>query len=181
MTERWVPSQYKVQETPDFRNAKLGPKGFKEKTKRKLEEMQEQLAHEEETAMDQDEPQPVETQSIKRRKADGVNYVPVYEREAKAPAERAAKIMKAGVTSSWEKKMKNKASRQMFMEHKREAVNAMKEKKKADVEHRKMVRERRKANQEKSAVVQKITNSATLKKMMKNKKQKKSLKMADTN
>jgi len=51
----------------------------------------------------------------------------------------------------------------------------------AKSDERAAAKERKKTNQAKSAVVHKITNSATVKKMMKSRKQRKLLKTADTN
>eukprot|EP00983_Pelagomonas_calceolata_P047440 1140640-Pelagomonas_calceolata.AAC.9 len=48
----------------------------------------------------------------------------------KAPARRAGEVMKPQVGSSWEKKMQQRASRQQFLDFKREAVEAAKEKRK---------------------------------------------------
>lgn len=48
----------------------------------------------------------------------------------KAPGERAGKVMKPSLSTSWEKKMAMKASRQQFVDHKRAAVEAYKEKRK---------------------------------------------------
>jgi rRNA-processing protein CGR1 len=193
----WVPPQHELIVNPqDFRGIKRGPKGYKEKNnpnlKRKLE------ADVSEDAMDEDEAAPGAgadhdpmqqdddgLQSSKRRKQEGAKYVPIYERQVKKPASRAGKVMKGqtggGGSTAWEKKMKEKALRAAFVEQKKETIALIKEKKKQEADRRKAVKERREANKTKSQVTQKITNNATLKKMMKNKKQKKTLKKADTN
>eukprot|EP00878_Enallax_costatus_P027176 GHUV01029234.1.p1 GENE.GHUV01029234.1~~GHUV01029234.1.p1 ORF type:complete len:110 (+),score=40.67 GHUV01029234.1:419-748(+) len=94
---------------------------------------------------------------------------------------RASADKNAILGSSWEKKMQEKALRKAFLEQKQAARESLRDKRKADAQHRAAVKERKKQNQEKSAQVQKITNSATLKKMMKSKKQRKLLRTADTN
>lgn len=75
--ERWVPTQYKLAETVDLRKAKMGPKGYKERNKRTLDEMEE--LHEQDlqgpTAMEDavEETQP----SSKRRKGTDAKVIPV--------------------------------------------------------------------------------------------------------
>ncbi len=79
--DNWVPAQHKaVQEAVDFRHAKTGPKGYKERNKRKLEE--EDITNNEENDGDDGGAVPMEEveheQSTKRRKAEGViTYIPV--------------------------------------------------------------------------------------------------------
>uniref|UniRef100_A0A7S3R0S3 Coiled-coil domain-containing protein 86 n=1 Tax=Dunaliella tertiolecta TaxID=3047 RepID=A0A7S3R0S3_DUNTE len=184
--DNWQPAQHAEGEAIDLRNAKLGPKGFKERGKRKLEQMEESHAADLEEAAnrmqeDGDLPPQEEQPSSKRRKAGQLGFIPVSGRTWKAPARRAGEVMKPQVGSSWEKKMQQRASRQQFLDFKREAVEAAKEKRKAAAKQKKEALERKKANQAKSEVVQKISNSSTVKKMMKNKKQKGLLRTADTN
>lgn len=82
--DEWVPAQDKVPEIHDFRASKTGPKGYKERTKRKLEEMEELHAQDQEqaaarmesddAAMEEDAKQP----SSKRGKGeDGAKFIPV--------------------------------------------------------------------------------------------------------
>ncbi len=39
----YTPAQYVTQPTPDLRNATVGPRGYKMRNKRKLEEMEQQV------------------------------------------------------------------------------------------------------------------------------------------
>lgn len=82
---------------------------------------------------------------------------------------------KAAKSTPWDKKMEQKAARQAFITRKREATEAFKAQRAAKAKQRKDAKERKKANQAKSAVVQTITNPATLKKMMKSRKARKRL------
>ena len=54
----------------------------------------------------------------------------VYERAPKAPSERAGKVMKSSISTTWERKMKDKAERQHFLGMKREALAEAKDKRK---------------------------------------------------
>lgn len=54
----------------------------------------------------------------------------IYARKAEAPKERASKVMKPSIRTTWDKKMKDKAVREQFLEVKRAAVTAVKEKRK---------------------------------------------------
>ncbi|KAJ9533352.1 hypothetical protein V8C86DRAFT_2616618 [Haematococcus lacustris] len=187
----WHPTQHPVPERHDYRCAVLGPKGYKEKGKRKLDDMQalhdqdlEQAAAQMTDTLDSacklDEAA-VAQPSSKRRKGEDGGGIPVSGRTWKVSAQRAAIVMKAKTGSTWEKKIAVKASREAFVQQKKEAVTAAKEKRKAKALQRKAAMERKKANKAKSEVVQKITNSATVKKMLKSKKQRKLIKTADTN
>ncbi|GAX84922.1 hypothetical protein CEUSTIGMA_g12343.t1 [Chlamydomonas eustigma] len=178
IAEEWVPVQATLPEAVDLRGIATGPKGYKERNenlKRSIQDRDDDF-----TAMDEDAAAE-DGQSIKRRKADFVKYIPIHQRNPKAPSERAGKVMRSSSKSSWERKMKEKAEKGHFLEHKKEALAEAKSKRKAIAEQRKAAKERKEANKEKSMVVQKITKNSTLKKMMKNKKQKKLLRKADTN
>eukprot|EP00197_Chlamydomonas_leiostraca_P008815 CAMPEP_0202866666 /NCGR_PEP_ID=MMETSP1391-20130828/8291_1 /ASSEMBLY_ACC=CAM_ASM_000867 /TAXON_ID=1034604 /ORGANISM="Chlamydomonas leiostraca, Strain SAG 11-49" /LENGTH=200 /DNA_ID=CAMNT_0049546637 /DNA_START=50 /DNA_END=652 /DNA_ORIENTATION=+ len=189
----WVPSQYTQPEIHDLRGAKRGPKGFKvdpirtrkPDLKRRREEIEEAERQLERGEMEVDVEQEAEEQaqsSGKRQKGqDGFKVIPVSGRTWKVPGERAGKVMKNAISTSWEKKMKDAAERKKFLEHKQAAVDARKEKRKASKAQRDAAEALKKANRAKSEVTQKITSAATLKKMMKNKKQKKTLRKADTN
>lgn len=128
-----------------------------------------------------DEDVPTATESNKRQKLDGVAYRKVSGKVWKSGNDKASTKKTASLSSTWEKKMANKAGREHFMTFKKEAVAAAKSKRKAAADQRRLAKERKDANKAKSTVVQKITNSATLKKMMKSKKDRKKLKTADTN
>ncbi|KXZ43311.1 hypothetical protein GPECTOR_94g633 [Gonium pectorale] len=180
----WVPAQYpKDVDSVDLRRLTgVQPKGYKERTagKRKRDAEQE----EEDAAMQEDEQQqqPV-IPSEKRQKADETTFRPVSGKVWKAPGQRASTVMKPATVGrkNWNKRMTEKAARKHLLEQKSEAVAAAKAKRKAAADQRKAAKERKQANQQKSAVVQKITNTATVKKMMKDKKQRKLLRTADTN
>jgi hypothetical protein len=80
----WVPAQHKQPEIIDYRAAKTTKKGYKERCKRKLEEMQEQVEQDQQEAEArmEDDSSPAaaeEGQSSKRRKVeDGmVKHIPV--------------------------------------------------------------------------------------------------------
>jgi hypothetical protein len=76
----WQPKQHKPREISDLRGAKRGPKGYKERTKRKLEEMEE-LAEQDVQGMDvADESGACAGPGSKRLRiesSDGVPYIPV--------------------------------------------------------------------------------------------------------
>lgn len=64
------------------------------------------------------------------------HHVPMLQvsgRKWKAPAQRAGNIMKAKSNADWEKKQQLAAQRKMFLEHKKEAVDAAKAKRKVCV------------------------------------------------
>ncbi|KAG2445729.1 hypothetical protein HXX76_000335 [Chlamydomonas incerta] len=187
--EEYMPPQYpKEFESTDLRRlVGVAPKGYKvnpiKSQKRKRVEESEEEPMEEETTMQQDEPVADAAQAGKRQKADEKTWRPVSGKVWKAPGQRASKVMKANVSSnkSWGRRMTEKAANKALKETKAEALKETKAKRKAAADQRKAARERKQANQAKSAVTQKITNAATVKKMMKDKKQKKLLRTADTN
>ncbi len=85
---QWEPKQYGEREIHDLRNAALGPKGYKERQKRKLEEMEALHQADQEHAasrMEDDEQQQGQQQdgeeqqpSSKRQKGEGgVKLIPV--------------------------------------------------------------------------------------------------------
>lgn len=177
MAPDWVPTQEKQSVPVDFRNVKLGPKGYKERRKRKLEE-QEEL---ETCPVDMEEDVASAPTGKRQKLADGTPYRKVSGKVWKGPAQPATKVMKAPSKKDWDKKMAEKRAKQAFKEQKDAAQQAIKDKRKAKARERQAAKERKEQNQKKSAVVQKITNAATVKKMMKSKKQRKLIKTADTN
>ncbi|EFJ50874.1 hypothetical protein VOLCADRAFT_103666 [Volvox carteri f. nagariensis] len=185
-THEWVPAQYpKDVDSVDLRRLiGVQPKGYKERSvgKRKRDAA-EQAEDEHPMAMQEDMEQQDATQAPKRQKADETMYRPVSGKSWKPPGQRASTVMRPASLGkkSWGKKMTEKASRKHLLDLKAEAVAATKAKRKAAAEQRKRAKELKASNQQKSAVVQKITNSATVKKMMKDKKQRKLLRTADTN
>ncbi|GLI58673.1 hypothetical protein VaNZ11_000416 [Volvox africanus] len=183
---QWIPAQYpKDINSVDLRRlTAVQPKGFKERTvgKRKRD-AEEQNKSEQLTVMQEDEHHEAITHSLKRQKADEITYRPVSGKTWKAPGQRASTVMRPASLGkkNWSKKTNEKVARKNLLDLKAEAVAAAKEKRKAAAAQRKAAKERKAANQQKSAVVQKITNNATVKKMMKDKKQRKLLRTADTN
>ncbi|KAF6258913.1 ribosomal protein S7e-domain-containing protein [Scenedesmus sp. NREL 46B-D3] len=202
--KEWEPKQVEVKEALDLRHASLGPRGYKirpvktgKRTYEKILRAQQQ-PEEQPMAMDHDGDDMEVAPAVKRQRAEGVAYrnhaAPagdvscscaawqVSGKTWKGEAEKRASADKNAILgSSWEKKMQAKALRKSFQEQKQAAVDSQKEKRKAAAQHRQAVKDRKKQNQEKSAVVQKITNAATVKKMLKSKKQRKLLRTADTN
>ncbi|PNH09612.1 hypothetical protein TSOC_003761 [Tetrabaena socialis] len=191
----WVPAQYpKDVDNVDLRSLTgVAPKGYKERNagKRKREAEERAVVEEQEAAAADQQPAPMEEDdkpaaapSGKRQKADEETYRPVRAGQPwKTPGQRASTIMKVSTASnkSWSKRMTEKAAKKHLQGIKAEFVAAGKAKRKAAADQRKVAKERKLANQKKSAVVQKISNSATVKKMMKDKKQRKLLRTADTN
>lgn len=182
----------------DMRGAALGPKGYKinpikSSRKRKLdeqplvdamdegEEQQQRRTRQQPEAMDADNGAAEEARGTKRQRVEGKPYRTVSGKVWKGPGTKAGTYKAAIVGTSWEKKMAAKAARKQLAEQKAAATEAIRAKRKAKAQQREAAKERKKENQAKSTVVQKITNSATVKKMMKSKKQRKLLKTADTN
>eukprot|EP00798_Chlamydomonas_sp_ICE-L_P001509 gene1509-32887_t len=212
---RWKVKQVTQPDTPDLRGSVLGPKGYKERCKRKRDEQHLLEVIDPSTlpgaGMEVDDE---DGAASKRRKAEGAKFIPVSGRTWKGESKPAGRVMKCASATTWEKKMEEKAIRANFLLRKKEALEIVTEAKKAkglerknafdpfssDFRRymtslnfalptfllqakgleRKNARERKKANQEKSQVVQKVSTN-TVKRMMKNRKQKKLLKKADTN
>lgn len=176
----WEPTQYQQQPQYDLRNAKHGPKGFKLRTKRKLDDYEEQVQEEKQQInMEEAELVGASIQTRKRTKHDTVGVGKVSGRPWKVPGQRAGSLKSAILSTTWEKKMKDKAAREAFVAKKREAVAARKAKLSEIKRRKEEAKERKKANQAKSAIVQKVTNPAKLKKLMKSKKARKRLVTVD--
>jgi hypothetical protein len=120
--------------------------------------------------------------SSKRARVEGAPYRPVSGKTWKVASARAgaAKAAVLGKNSSWEKVAARRDARRAAVAAKREAQDAAKERRRAAAQQRAAAKERKKANQAKSAVVQAISNPATLKKMLKSKKQRKLLRKVDS-
>lgn len=54
----------------------------------------------------------------------------VYDRNPKAPSQRAGKVMRSSSKTTWDRKMKDKAERQHFLTIKKDAVAELKSKRK---------------------------------------------------
>lgn len=174
----WFPTQEVQPQRVDLRHSKLGPRGYKLANKRTRDDLEQANEPDEAVGMDVEQV-PAEQHSNKRVKGEDVVHrklVGVYKEVAKPMYS-----LKKSISTTWAKKMEAKAARQQYLERKRAAVASYKEKRKAMAERRKQAKERKKANQQKSMVVQKVTNTATVKRMMKDKKQRKLLATADTN
>ncbi|KAI8474028.1 MAG: hypothetical protein J3K34DRAFT_518528 [Monoraphidium minutum] len=191
----WEPAQEvrELGEPVDLRGAALGPKGYKinpikSSRKRKLGDDIEAGGGGGygggPEAMDADgggEAAAAAQGAKRQRVGEGEPYRVVSGKVWKGPGTKAGTYKSAIVGTSWEKKMGAKATRKALAEQKAVAIETQRAKRKAKGQQRADARARKKENQAKSAVVQKITNSATVKKMMKSKKQRKLLKTADTN
>ncbi|CAL5219037.1 g796 [Coccomyxa viridis] len=174
-----VPPQYKDAQVIDFRNAMLGPRGYRMSRKRKIEEKDEQ-AEMEANAMQEADTVGVPVQTSKRQKLNIVGIGKGSGRSWKEPSQRASSVKNPILTSSWEKKMQDKAARQHFKEVKQVAIDARKQKLQKVRKQRADAKQRKEENQRKSMVVQAVTNPKTLKKMMASKKDRKKLMKADT-
>lgn len=185
--DNWEPSQESKEmgDPVDLRHAALGPKGYKvnpikSSRKRKLGDVVEEV--QEPVSMDHDGDQTAAaepSQAPKRQRVEGEPYRTVSGKVWKGPGFKAGTYKSAIVGTSWDKKMADKAVRKQLAEQKNVAVEALKAKRKAASQQRAAAKARKKENQAKSAVVQKV-KSATAKKMLKSKKQRKMLKTADT-
>ncbi|CAD7702508.1 unnamed protein product [Ostreobium quekettii] len=174
----WAPAVHSQVPYPDKRFAAWGPRGYKLKNKRKLEEMAD--------AMDTDEPREAialgrPAAAVKKVKRDVTGLSKGSSRVWKAPGTRVGAMKDAKLAVSWEKRMKDKAERKAFTETMAEMRRQRGERLKAIREQKEASIKRKEENRRKSAVVQKISNTQKLKKMMKSKKQRKTLMMADTN
>ncbi|MEW5312938.1 MAG: hypothetical protein WDW38_004536 [Sanguina aurantia] len=168
----------------DFRAIGLGPRGYKESNKRKMQDMEElsKQSAPDASAMEEGEEEAAEPSGKRQKAEDGIPRPVSGKGKAwKLPATRAASMMKPLSKSTWEQRMTDKALRKTFMEQKRASADRVKEAKKAKSKAFAEAKKRKILNQQKSAVTQKITKASTLKKLMKNRKQKKLLKTADTN
>ncbi len=131
-----------------------------------------------EAAMREGEPQPA-AGNLKRPKLNTVGVGKGSGRAAwKQPAPRANTLKNPGLSSSWDKKMKEKAEKATYLGLKREANESRKAAAREARERREASRLRKEENRKKSAVTTKVS-SATARKMMKNKKLAKKLVMVD--
>lgn len=101
-------------------------------------------------------------------------------RRWKEPAPRANTLRPAILSTSWAKKMAAKAERGQFQAAKAAAVAARKDKARGLRAAREAAKARKEANAAAAAVTQKITKASTLQRLMKSRKQRKTLRQADT-
>jgi len=175
-----VPPQHTAQPLFDFRHMAHGPRGYKCSNKRKLDDYEEQVAADQlETPMQTGE-EPVPKMPKRRKVNNVVGVGSASGRPWKVPGERAGSFKNPLLSTSWEKKMKDKAERDAFKVVKRESIAAHKEKLAKVKKQRQDARAKKEANKQKSNVTQTISSNATLRKMMKSKKQRKLLQKADT-
>ncbi|DBA68351.1 hypothetical protein WJX79_009400 [Trebouxia sp. C0005] len=180
-----VPPQYQPARVNDFRGAGFAPKGFREKavksrgSKRKLEEYQEQVDRDEAEMKDADKPAPVSFKKLQSIKCDISGVGKASGRQWKEPGQRAGALKSQNVSSSWEAKMRNKAETKIFRENRAEAIAVRKAKLKRARQQRSEAKAKKAEGQRKNTKVQQISNPATIKKMMKDKKQRKKLMTVD--
>lgn len=169
-----TPPQYQPQSLFDLRASKTGPRGFKCRNKRKLDDYDEQAQQEQATVNAEEAAEEgASIQTRKKTKHDTVGVGKVSGRPWKVPGERAGSLKSAVLSTTWEKKMALKAERQSFVSHKREVVTARKEKLAAARRQREAAKKRKEENRRKSTITQKVTNPAKLKKLLKGKKSRK--------
>jgi len=101
-------------------------------------------------------------------------------RRWKEPALRANTLRPAILSTTWAKKMEAKAERADFQARRAAVVAERKDKARGIRVAREAAKARKEANAAAAAVVQKITKSSTLARLMKSKKQRKTLRKADT-
>ena len=115
--------------------------------------------------------------AAKRTKHNSVGVGKVSGRSWKQAAPRASTLRSAN-SSSWEKKMKDKAEITAYRNRKKEALEARKEAARETRRRREEAKARKEANRAKSVVAQRVS-AATARRMAKNKKQKKKLVTVD--
>ncbi|GMH42730.1 hypothetical protein BSKO_10649 [Bryopsis sp. KO-2023] len=181
----WVPEQVKPPCMVDLRGVAHGPRGYKKKNeerfgiKRKADDMDvAEAAEGTEEIMAVDVPS---VRSLKRTKLNIAGAGKVSKRTWKVPGDRMCSLKSDTLKTSWEYKMEQRRVKKEFQEGVKAVKAAYGAKQKALREARQKTEERKEENRKKSAVVQKISNPDTLKKMMASKKQRKKLMMADTN
>lgn len=111
---------------------------------------------------------------LKRAKHNTVGVGKASGRSWKRPEQRSATLKNPKLSTSWEKKMKDKAEIDALRARKREAAEARKEAAKKEKERLEEKKRRKEENRAKSAITQRV-NVDTARKMAKNKKLKKRL------
>ena len=195
--EAYAPPQHVQPAVHDFRRfSGKSPRGFKFSNKRKLDEYEEQAAEEREgmMVMMNDEksntavavaasvtPTLARSPAAKKAKHNVAGVGKASGRGAwKEPGIRAGSIKSQTLSTTWEHKMRLKAEREKFKLVKEEALNARKSVARSRRLQREAATARREAGVARSSVTQTITKSSTLQRMMKSRKQRKTLRKADT-
>ncbi|KAK9798204.1 hypothetical protein WJX73_004543 [Symbiochloris irregularis] len=171
-----IPPQYKDPVVYDFRNAIIETRGYKAKRKRDIEELEDQ-AEQDAAAFAMSEP--VAPPPLKKTKHNTVGTGKASNRPWKEAGQRAGSLRNPLLSTSWESKMKAKADKARFNERRREALAAHKQQLADKRKRQEDGKKRREENRRKSAVVQRITSHATLRRMMKSKKDRKKLMTSD--
>ena len=194
--EAYAPAQHAEPAVHDFRRfSGKSPRGFKFSNKRKLDEYEEQAVEESAGMMmddnaadaDNDSKQKIVTPTLarspaaKKAKHNVAGVGKASGRGAwKEPGIRAGSIKSQTLSTSWEHKMKLKREREKFKQAKQQALDARKSAARARRLQREAAAARREAGVARSSVTQVITKSSTLQRMMKSRKQRKTLRKADT-
>mmetsp|Transcript_10501 Transcript_10501/g.29885 ORF Transcript_10501/g.29885 Transcript_10501/m.29885 type:complete len:191 (-) Transcript_10501:261-833(-) len=183
--ETYIPAQHEAHpRLHDFRGTETGPRGYKLRNSKKRGREEIDMEPDTETqdaGQDMDtevkiDPMPKRLRTDVQRDVSGLGAS--SKRSWKEPLDKVKKSVKP---TSWEKKMTIKAQTKVFTEHKKAAIGEYKAKWKAVADQRKAAAQRKEENRKKSEIVQVIKNPATLKRMMKNRKQKAKLVTRDTN
>lgn len=127
----------------------------------------------------EDEPKPVKRAKTSKQNTVGVGKL--SGRSWKAPGQKSSSIRSGSskaLSTSWKKKMREKAVAKELRERKKEALELKKAHLKEAREKREAAEKRKEENRKKAAVTQ-LVSSATARKMAKNKKLKKKLVTVD--
>jgi hypothetical protein len=198
--EAYAPAQHAQPAVHDFRRfSGKSPRGFKFSNKRKLDEYEEQAVEEgmmTTTTMDDDDnvnaskqpssvsavtPTLARSPAAKKAKHNVAGVGKASGRGAwKEPGIRAGSIKSQTLSTTWEHKMKLKKEREKFKQAKQQALDARKSVARSRRLQREAAAARREAGVARSSVTQTITKSSTLQRMMKSRKQRKTLRKADT-
>ena len=194
--EAYAPAQHAEPAVHDFRRfSGKSPRGFKFSNKRKLDEYEEQAVEESAGMMmddnaadaDNDSKQKIVTPTLarspaaKKAKHNVAGVGKASGRGAwKEPGIRAGSIKSQTLSTSWEHKMKLQREREKVKQAKQLALDARKSAARARRLQREAAAARREAGVARSSVTQVITKSSTLQRMMKSRKQRKTLRKADT-
>ena len=189
----YSPAQHAEPAVHDFRRfSGKSPRGFKFSNKRKLDEYEEQAVEEGATAMMDDDDSKKNSSSVvtptlarspaaKKAKHNVAGVGKASGRGAwKEPGIRAGAIKSQTLSTSWEHKMRLKKERAVFQQVKQQALDARKSVARSRRLQREAAAARREAGKARSSVTQTITKASTLQRMMKSRKQKKTLRKADT-